>query len=115
MGRNVCPRRAGSQVQYVAFPRRELPQGHTIWLFDRTDMAKAKELIGDMTCIAGNVSSGLLLTGTPDNVKNYCRDLIDTAGKNGGFMMSCGTALDEGKPDTLHAMIDFTKKYGLYE
>ena len=77
-------------------------------------MTKAKEVLGDTTCMAGGVPSGLILTGTPDQVKDYCKNLIDTAGKNGGYIMSCGTAMDQGKPDTLHAMIDFTKEYGVY-
>ena len=25
-----------------------------------------------------------------------------------------GTGMDEGKPDTVHAMVDFTKEYGVY-
>jgi hypothetical protein len=29
--------------------------------------------------------------------------------------MSWGTALDEGKADTMHAVIDFTKEYGTYK
>jgi hypothetical protein len=28
--------------------------------------------------------------------------------------MSFGTAMDEGKPDTVHAMVDFTREYGVY-
>ncbi len=99
-----------SRLEYL----KELPKGHCIWLFDRTDMAKAKELLGDTTCIAGNAPASLLMTGTPDQVKDYCKNLIDVAGKNGGYIMSCGTAMDQGKPDTLHAMIDFTKEYGVY-
>ena len=77
-------------------------------------MATAKEVVGGNTCIGGNVPAGMILTSTPDKVKAYCKDLIDVAGKDGGYMMSCGTAMDEGKPDTLHAMIDFTKEYGVY-
>ena len=77
-------------------------------------MVQAKELLGDTTCIAGNVPASLILTGTPDQVKDCCKDLVDTAGKGGGYIMSSGTSLDQGKPDTLHAMIDFTKEYGVY-
>lgn len=93
---------------------KELPPASCMWVFDRTDMAKAKETIGDKLCIGGNVSSGLLLTGTPDEVKAYCKHLIDVAGKNGGYLMCTGTAMDEGKADTMHAMIDCTREYGVY-
>jgi hypothetical protein len=93
---------------------KELPKGSCFWIFDRTDMARAKEVIGDRICIGGNVPSGLILTGTADKVEAYCKNLIDVAGKGGGYIMSFGTAMDEGKADTVHAMIDFTKKYGVY-
>ncbi|MBW2065947.1 MAG: hypothetical protein JRJ03_13595 [Deltaproteobacteria bacterium] len=65
--------------------------------------------------MGGNVPASLLLTGTPDQIKEYCKDLIDVVGKNGGYVMSFGTAMAEGKPDTVHAMIDFTKEYGAYK
>jgi len=93
---------------------KELSKSSSFWLFDRTDMVRAKEAIGGKIGIAGNVPAGLILTGTPQKVKDYCKDLIDTVGKGGGYMMSWGTALDEGKADTMHAVIDFTKEYGVY-
>lgn len=78
-------------------------------------MAKAKKLLGNTLCIGGNVPSGLILTGTAEQVKAYCKNLIDVAGKGGSYIMALGTAMDEGKADTLHAMIDFTKEYGVYK
>jgi hypothetical protein len=105
-----CEGSYNTRLQYV----KELPAASCMWVFDRTDMAKAKETIGDKLCIGGNVSSGLLLTGTPDEVKAYCKHLIDVAGKNGGYLMCTGTAMDEGKADTMHAMIDATREYGVY-
>ena len=56
---------------------KELPRGAVIWQFDQTDMAKAKEALGDIACIAGNVPTSLLVTGTPQDVKKYCRKLIE--------------------------------------
>ncbi len=99
-----------SRLQYLA----ELPKGCCIWMFDRTDMAKAKEVLGKTTCIAGNVPVSKILQGTPEQVKKICKELIDVAGKNGGYVMTCGCSMDEAKPATLHAMIDFTKEYGVY-
>jgi uroporphyrinogen-III decarboxylase len=56
----------------------------------------------------------LILTGTPEEVKAYCKEVIDIAGKGGGYFMCTGTAMDEGKAETIHAMIDATKEYGVY-
>jgi len=94
---------------------RDLPRGKTIWAFDQTDMAKAKEILGDTACIGGNIPSTLLSLGTPQKVKDYAKKLIDTAGKGGGYMMVNGAVLDEAKPENVKAMIDFTKEYGVYK
>jgi uroporphyrinogen-III decarboxylase len=105
-----CEGSYNSRLEYL----KELPRTSYMWVFDRTDMAKAKEAIGGDLCVGGNVSSGLLMTGTPDEVKTCCREPIDVAGKGGGYLMCTGTAMDEGKADTVHAMIDATKEYGVY-
>jgi uroporphyrinogen-III decarboxylase len=83
-------------------------------MFDRTDMAKAKEVVGGTTCIAGNIPVSKILSGTPQQIRDLCKQLIDVAGKNGGYIMTSGCSMDEAKPETLHAMIDFTKEYGVY-
>ena len=106
-----CEGSYNSRLEYL----RELPKGSCFWIFDRTDMAKAKEILGDTLCIGGNVPAGMILTSTADKVKSYCKNLIDVAGKGGGYIMSFGTAMDEGKPETIHAMIDTAKEYGVYK
>jgi len=94
---------------------RDVPKGKTAWTFDMTDMAKAKEILGDVACISGNVSSSLLITGTPQQVSERCRELIDACADGGGYIMANGAAIDRVKPENLKAMIDFTKEYGVYQ
>jgi hypothetical protein len=93
---------------------RDLPKGKVVWRFDQTDMSRAKEILGDRACIYGNVPAPILDTGTPDEVKAYCKQLIDVAGKGGGFILSPGSSLDMAKPENVRAMIEFTKEYGIY-
>jgi len=93
----------------------DIPKGKTAWMVDQTDMAKVKETLGKNACLVGNVPSSMLKLGTPDEVKDYCKKLIDTAGKGGGFIMGNGAFLDEAKPENVKAMVDFTKEYGVYE
>ncbi|MCJ7790976.1 MAG: hypothetical protein MUP49_00940 [Dehalococcoidia bacterium] len=93
---------------------RDLPKGKVVWRFDQTDMARAKEVLGDRACIYGNVPAAILSTGTTDDVKAYCKQLIDVDGKGGGFILSPGATLDTAKPENVRAMIEFTKEYGIY-
>ncbi|MCR4420546.1 MAG: uroporphyrinogen decarboxylase family protein [Clostridia bacterium] len=85
---------------------RDLPPGRVIWLFDQVNMRRAKEVLGGMACIAGNVPGSLLALGTPEEVRRYCRELISEAGRGGGFILSSGAAVDQAKPENLRAMIE---------
>jgi uroporphyrinogen-III decarboxylase len=101
----------GSRLEII----QDIPQGKTMWMVDQTDMAKAKETLGKNACLIGNVSSSMLRLATPDEVKAYCKELIDTAGKGGGFIMSNGAFFDEAKAENIKAMVDFTREYGVYK
>jgi uroporphyrinogen-III decarboxylase len=92
----------------------ELPKGSVIWHFDQTDMKRASEILGDKVCIMGNVPTSLLVTGTVDGVKAYCKELIETAGKGGGFILSPGATADNANYNNLAAMMEAAKEYGVY-
>jgi len=93
----------------------ELPPASTLWFFDQTDMARAKELLGDTCCLMGNVPITMISTGTAEQVKAYCRDLIETCGEGGGFILAPSTQIDNGQDETIHAMIESARTYGVYE
>jgi uroporphyrinogen-III decarboxylase len=92
----------------------DIPKGKAVYYFERTDIFKAKEVLGDVVCIRGNVPLSMLNSGTVDDIKAYCKKLIDKVGKGGGFIMDCSTEAADAKPENLKAMFDFTKEYGIY-
>jgi uroporphyrinogen-III decarboxylase len=94
---------------------RDVPKGKVLYHFERVDMAKAKDILGDVACISGNLPSSLLISGTPQDVRDYCKNLIDVVGKGGGFIMDTASLVDEAKPENVKAMADFTKEYGVYK
>ncbi len=98
------------RLEYLA----ETSDIRCLYLFDRTDMAQARKILGGKVCIAGGFPVSLILTGTPDQVRDETRKLIDTAAGDKGYILSIGTAMDESKPDTLKAFIDTGKQYGTY-
>ena len=101
----------GSRLKII----QDIPKGKTVWMVDQSDMEKTKETLGKNACLIGNVPSSMLKLGTPDGVKDYCKKLIDTVGKGGGFIMGNGAFFDEAKPENVKAMVDFTKEYGVYK
>jgi uroporphyrinogen-III decarboxylase len=92
----------------------ELPKGKVLGHFDTTDIVRAKEVLHNHMCIRGNVPATILRAGTVTEVKDYCKKLIDVVGKDGGLIVCPRVVPDEGTAENVHAMINFTREYGLY-
>jgi hypothetical protein len=91
------------------------PKGFVNWLFDQSDMAKAKQILGKNSCIQGNVPSSLMVTGNAADVKAYCKKLIETCGPGGGYILAAGCTAENPKLDNLRAMLSAAKEYGVYK
>ena len=103
--------RYGARLEII----RDLPRGSMLWSFEDTDMTRAKEVLGDTACIAGNVPASMMHTGTPQDVKEYCRKLIEVCAPGGGYILSGAAGMNEGNPDNLRAMTEAAKEYGVYK
>jgi hypothetical protein len=99
-----------SRLEYLL----EFPKGKVRARFDTTDIFRAKDILKGHMCIEGNVPSSLLQVGSTDDIKDYCKKLIDKVGKDGGYILSARSSLDEVNPANLKTMIDFTREYGVY-
>ena len=89
---------------------RDVTPGKVIYQFEATDIFKAKEMMRDRCCIRGNVPASILTVGTPEEVKAYCKKLIDVCGVDGGFIMDASCPLADAKPENVQTMYDFTRE-----
>jgi uroporphyrinogen-III decarboxylase len=101
----------GSRLEYFT----EFPKGKVLALLDSTDIFRAKEILGNTMCLAGNMPPSLLSGGTAEQVTEYTKKLIDIVGKDGGFIMSSRTALDNANPALVKLWADLTHQYGIYQ
>lgn len=85
-----------------------------VGMFDRSDMVKVKRELGDVMAIAGGMPITLLHSGTPEQVRDETRRLIDTLGVDGGFMMFASSVLDEADPELVRVWLEETREYGVY-
>ena len=90
----------------------DVPPGKVCYWFDQVDLAAAKAAMSGKACIAGNVPNALLTVGTPDDVRACCKTLIDTMGRDGGFILGPSGQTEHVKIENVKAMVDFTKEYG---
>jgi len=83
-----------SRLELIA----DIPKGKAVYLFESSDIFKAKEVLRDVVCIRGNVPLSLLIAGTPDDVKTYCKKLIDVVENGGGFIMHASSIHEVARP-----------------
>lgn len=99
------------RLEYIG----DFPKGWVSWGFDQTDMVKAKKMIGDKCHISGNVPSSVVITGTPEQVKDNCRRLIEACAPGGGYTLAGGAAATEVKnPSNLKVFMEAAIEYGTY-
>ncbi len=108
-----CPLFEGDytpRLKYLA----ELPAGKIASHFDKVDRKKFKEVLGDKMCFWGSVPVSLLCTGTPQQVKDDVRELIDLFGDTGALILDSGLGIpDEARPENLHALREAAEEYGV--
>jgi len=92
----------------------EFAKGFVTWRLDQTDMAQAKKALGNNCCIWGNIPTSLLVTGTPDQVRERCRETIEICAPGGGYILCPGASADEIKIENLKAMVQAAREYGVY-
>ena len=86
---------------------RDIPKAKAVYWFERTDLRRAKEVLGDVVCIEGGVPSSLMIGGTPEQVKERARRLIKEVGRGGGFIMNGDVGIpDEAREENVKALVE---------
>ncbi len=92
----------------------DMPKGSVIYMFEKVDMKKAKDTVGKMACICGNLATATLMFSSKERVIKETRELLDICAPGGGFIMDTSIVIDKCPKENLHAMFDTTLKYGVY-
>jgi uroporphyrinogen-III decarboxylase len=102
--------RRDKQLEYFT----KFPKGRLLIFLESTDIFRAKEILGDRVCLMGNVPLSLLRVGSPQDIEEYCKKLINICGKGGGFILANGGGIFDAKPENVKAMVESVEKYGCY-
>jgi hypothetical protein len=86
----------------------EMPEKSLVCHFDKTDMRRVKEVLSDKFIIAGNVPASLMSTGTTDEVRAYCADLVELF-KDNAYIMAHGCYFENTTDEKLCAFMDSVK------
>ncbi len=92
----------------------DMPAGKAIYHFENVDMKRAKEILGGIACICGNLSLSHLEFGTREKVVDDTKRLLDTCAPGGGYLFDLSGCLENAKPENLEAMFETLEIYGKY-
>lgn len=91
----------------------DLPKGKVPIHFDMIDRVQTAKVISDHNCFWGNVPVSLMELGTPQEVADDVKELIDLFAAGGGLIIDgAGTITDDTKPENVEAMVDTVHTYG---
>jgi hypothetical protein len=79
-----------------------------------TSLEKVREYLGGRAYLTGNLSPALLLQGTPEEVYQATRRVIEILGPGGGLVVTDGANMAPGTPlENMRAMVRAAEDYGL--
>ncbi len=93
----------------------ELPDRSIVYHVDRADIVEVHKAIGHKFCLSGGIPNYLLTIGSPDDVRAYCKKVIDDVAGDGGYIMDASAIVqNDAKVENVRAMTEFTREYGVY-
>ena len=82
--------------------------------YDRIDRQQTHKVMVDLQCFWGNVSSGMLVTGTPEQVRDDVKELIDLFGPSGSLILDGNLGIpDEARPENLDSIRETVATFGV--
>lgn len=93
----------------------ELPDRSIVFHVDQTDIAEAKRVLGGRFCLSGGVPNTILAYGTPGEVADCVKRLIDDYAADGGFIVdSCSVMQTDVQVANVVALVEAVREHGVY-
>ena len=92
---------------------KQLPEKSIIYHVDRGDIFEVHREVGEKFCISGGIPNDLLAFGTPEEVREFVRKVIDGVARNGGYICDASAIMqDDTKIENLRAMCNAAREFG---
>ncbi|MBA4146838.1 MAG: hypothetical protein H0X66_01900 [Verrucomicrobia bacterium] len=93
----------------------ELPDGSIIYHVDQDDVFEVHKKIGHKFAISGGIPNVLLSFGKPKEIREYCKKVIDSVARDGGYIMDASAIMqNDMSVENMRAWTEFTHEYGVY-
>jgi uroporphyrinogen-III decarboxylase len=98
-------------LKYIA----ELPDLSIVYHVDRGDIFEVHKAVGHKFCISGGIPNDLLAFGSTEDVRDFCKKVIEGVGRDGGYIMDASAIMqNEPKIENVQAMTDAAREFGEY-
>ena len=99
-----------TRLKYLA----ELPEGKALIHFEEVDFREAKRILGGRNCMMGGFPNQLLMFGTPEQVSDKAKEIMDIMCPDGGYMFGCAASVDHAPRANMEALFRTIEDYGKY-
>lgn len=92
-----------------------LPERSILFHVDQGDLWLAHRKLHHKFALSGGIPNVLLSYGKPDEVRAYCRKVLEEVAADGGYIMDAGAIMqNDTEPENLRALTETTREYGIY-
>jgi hypothetical protein len=92
-----------------------LPARSILYHVDQGDISLAHQKLHHKFALSGGIPNVLLSYGTPGEVRDIAKKVIDGVAQDGGYILDAGAIMqDDTSIENLRALTDFTREYGIY-
>ena len=92
----------------------DVPRGKVLYHFEKVDMKRAKQMLGGIACISGNLPVSQIEFGKKETVVDMTKKLLDDCAPGGGYIFDFDGSLENAKQENLDAMFETLDQYGKY-
>jgi len=93
----------------------ELPDRSIVYHVDQGDIIETHQRLGQKFCLSGGIPNHILGFNGPQEVRDYCRKVIDGVAQDGGYIMDASAIMqNDTQVENMQALTDFTRDYGTY-
>lgn len=94
---------------------RELPDRSIVFHCDQDDIFHVNQKLRDKFARSGGIPNTLLSFGKPDEVRAFCRRVLEEVAPDGGYIMDAGAIMqDDTSIENLRILTETAREYGVY-
>ncbi len=94
---------------------RELPARSIVFHCDQDDIFHVHGKLHDRFAISGGIPNTLLSFGKPEEVRAFCKRVLEEVAKPGGYIMDAGAIMqDDTNIENIRVMTETAREFGVY-